>query len=139
MSPALFNRDRPETTTIAAALAGIADLVDRIGSGNEPAARHTAVNSVRRARVAMEQAGRTEHHRLAQIVESTEALLEAALRSTVEETSPRLPTLAVGWGPVGWSATLMKSERAAISGISARIATDSLARAVEDLHNAVIG
>ena len=45
MAPALLGRDRPETTTIAAALAGIADLVDRIGSDDAPAARHAAVNA----------------------------------------------------------------------------------------------
>jgi len=94
MAPALLGRDRPETITIAAALSGIADLVDRIGSGDEPAARHTAVNRVRQARLAVEQAGRTEPHRLTRIFEITEDLLEAALRSTVEETTPADPSLA---------------------------------------------
>lgn len=37
MAPALPGRDRPETTTTAAALTGIADLVDRIGSDDAPA------------------------------------------------------------------------------------------------------
>jgi hypothetical protein len=139
MSPALFNRDRPETTTVAAALAGIADLVDRIGSGNEPAARHTAVNGVRRARLAMEHAGRTEPHRLTRIVGSTEGLLEAALRSTVEETSPRHPALAAA----------IRTEIPLIAAASDPLtvpnqprqppSTDPLARAVEDLHSAVIG
>ena len=139
MSPALFSRDRPETTTITAALAGIADLVDCIGKGDEAAARHTAVNGVRRARLAMEQAGRTEQHRLTRIVETTEGLLEAALRSTVEETSPRHPALAVA----------IRTEIPLIAAASDPVtvpnqplqppSTDPLARAVEDLHSAVIG
>jgi uncharacterized membrane protein YccC len=139
MSPALFNRDRPETTTIAAALAGIADLVDRIGSGNEPAARHTAVNGVRRARLAMEQAGRTEHHRLTRIVESTEGLLEAALRSTVEETSPRHPALAVAIrAQIPLIAARSDPENVTDEPIQPQ-SPDPLARAIEDLHSAVIG
>ena len=133
--------DRPETTTIAAALAGVADLADladRIGSGNEPAARHTAVNSVRRARLAMEQAGRTEPHRLTRIVESTEGLLEAALRSTVEETSPRHPALAFA---IRAQIPLIAAHPDFKNGTDRPTKprpTDPLA-GVEDLHTAVIG
>ena len=139
MSPALFSRDRPENTMITAALAGIADLVDCIGKGDEAPARHTAVNGVRRARLAMEQAGRTEQHRLTRIVETTEGLLEAALRSTVEETSPRHPALAIA----------IRTEIPLLAAASDPVtvphqplqppSTDPLALAVEDLHSAVIG
>lgn len=94
MAPALLGRDRPETTTIAAALTGIADLVDRIGSDDAPAARHAAVNAMRRARQVLEQAGRNGNHRLARVVDAAEDLLEAALRSTVEDTEPPDPGLA---------------------------------------------
>lgn len=94
MAPALLRRDRPETSTIAAALAGIAFLVDRIGGDDAPTARHTAVNAMCRARQALTQAGRTDNHRLTGIVDATENLLEAVLRSTVEDTHPPDPALA---------------------------------------------
>jgi len=136
LAPALLGRARPETITIAAALAGVADLVDRIGSDDAPAARHTAVNAMRRARQALAQAGRSGNHRLTGIVDAAEDLLEAALRSTVEDTQPPDPALAT-------------RIRAAIPLIATPDDTDThhhltplpqqtpLARAVGDLHIAL--
>ncbi len=57
MSPALSRRRRrlPERRAVDGALAAVAALLDAVGTGQAPAARHTAVESVRRARTTVAQ------------------------------------------------------------------------------------
>jgi uncharacterized membrane protein YccC len=86
MSPALSRRRRrlPERRAVEGALAAVAALLDAVGTGQAPAARHTAVESVRRARATVAQGGVPPGDPLARAVISAEALLEAALHIEVE-------------------------------------------------------
>jgi uncharacterized membrane protein YccC len=86
MSPALSRRRRrlPERRAVAAAFAAVAGLLDTVGTDQAPAARHTAVESVRRARTTVAQGDVSPGDPLARAVVAAEALLEAALHIEVE-------------------------------------------------------
>ena len=86
MSPALSRRRRrlPERRAVDGALAAVAALLDTVGTGEAPAARHTAVESVRRARTTVAQGDVPPGDPLARAVIAAEALLEAALHIEVE-------------------------------------------------------
>jgi Fusaric acid resistance protein-like len=86
MSPALGRSRRrvPERRAVDGALAAVAALLDAVGTGQAPAARHTAVESVRRARVTVAQGRVPPGDPLARAVIAAEALLEAALHIEVE-------------------------------------------------------
>jgi uncharacterized membrane protein YgaE (UPF0421/DUF939 family) len=86
MSPALSRRRRrlPERRAVNGALAAVAALLDTVGTGQAPAARHTAVESVRRARTTVAQGDVPPGDPLARAVIAAEALLEAALHIEVE-------------------------------------------------------
>jgi uncharacterized membrane protein YccC len=86
MSPALSRRRRrlPERRAVVAALAAVAGLLDTVGTDQAPAARHTAVESVRRARTTVAQGDVPPGNPLARAVIAAEALLEATLHLEVE-------------------------------------------------------
>ena len=86
MSPALGRSRRrlPERRAVDGALAAVAALLDAVGTGQAPAARHAAVESVRRARATVAQGGVPPGDPLARAVIAAEALLEAALHIEVE-------------------------------------------------------
>ena len=86
MSPALSRSRRrlPERRAVVAALAAVAGLLDTVGTDQAPAARHTAVESVRRARTTVAQGDVPPGNPLARAVIAAEALLEAALHLEVE-------------------------------------------------------
>ena len=86
MSPALGRSRRrlPERRAVDGALAAVAALLDAVGTGQASAARHTAVESVRRARATVAQGGVPPGDPLARAVIAAEALLEAALHIEVE-------------------------------------------------------
>jgi uncharacterized membrane protein YccC len=86
MSPALSRRRRrlPERRAVDAALAAVAAFLDTIGTDRAPAARHAAVESVRRARTTVAQGDVPPADPLARAVIAAEALLEAALHLEVE-------------------------------------------------------
>jgi len=86
MSPAVSRRRRrlPERRAVAAALAAVAGLLETVGTDQAPAARHTAVESVRRARTTVAQGDVPPENPLARAVIAAEALLEAALHIEVE-------------------------------------------------------
>jgi len=86
MSPALSRRWRrlPERRAVDGALAAVAALLDTVGTGEAPAARHMAVESVRRARTTVAQGDVPPGDPLARAVIAAEALLEAALHIEVE-------------------------------------------------------
>ena len=86
MSPALSRRRRrlPERRAVDGALAAVAALLDTVGTGEASAARHTAVESVRRARTTVAQGDVPPGDPLARAVIAAEALLEAALHIEVE-------------------------------------------------------
>jgi len=86
MSPALSRSRRrlPERRAVDGALAAVAVLLDTVGTGRAPAARHAAVESVRRARTTVAQGDVPPQDPLARGVIAAEALLEAALHIEVE-------------------------------------------------------
>jgi hypothetical protein len=86
MSPALSSRRRrlPEQQAVNGALAAVAALLDTVGTDRAPAARHAAVESVRRARSTVAQGDVPPGNRLARAVIAAEALLEATLHLEVE-------------------------------------------------------
>jgi hypothetical protein len=86
MSPALSRTRRrlPERRAVDGALAAVAALLDTVGTGEAPAARHMAVESVRRARMTVAQGDVAPGDPLARAVIAAEALLEAALHLEVE-------------------------------------------------------
>ena len=86
MSPALSRRRRrlPERRAVDGALAAVAALLDSVGTGQAPAARHAAVESVRRARTTVAQGDVPPGNPLARAVIAAEALLEATLHIEVE-------------------------------------------------------
>jgi uncharacterized membrane protein YccC len=96
MSPALSRRRRrlPERRAVAAALAAVAALLDTIGTDRAAAARHAAVESVRRARTTVAQGDVPPGDQLARAVIAAEALLEAALHLEVEAPG----RLSPDWG-----------------------------------------
>src|SRR5580658_6326849 len=85
MSPALSRRRRrlPERRAVVAALAAVAGLLDTVGTDRAPAARHAAVESVRRARTTVAQGDVPPGNPLARAVIAAEALLEATLHLEV--------------------------------------------------------
>ena len=96
MSPALSRRRRrlPERRAVDGALAAVAALLDTVGTGQAAAARHTAVESVRRARTTVAQGDVAPGNPLARAVIAAEALLEAALHLEVEAPGRLCPD----WG-----------------------------------------
>jgi uncharacterized membrane protein YccC len=86
MSPALRRRRRrvPERRAVVAALTAVAALLDTVGTDRAPAARHAAVESVRRARTTVAQGDVPPGNPLARAVIAAEALLEATLHLEVE-------------------------------------------------------
>lgn len=72
----------------------MAALLDTVGTGQAPAARHMAVESVRRARTTVAQGDVPPGNPLARAVIAAEALLEAALHIEVEAPGPLCPD----WG-----------------------------------------
>jgi uncharacterized membrane protein YccC len=86
MSPALGRSRRrlPERRAVVAALAAVAGLLDTVGTDQAPAARHAAVESVRRARTTVAQGDVPPGNPLARAVIAAEALLEATLHLEVE-------------------------------------------------------
>ena len=86
MSPALSRSRRrlPERRAVTGALAAVAAFLDTAGTDQAPAARHTAVESVRRARTTVAQGDVPPGDPLARAVIATEALLEATLHLEVE-------------------------------------------------------
>jgi uncharacterized membrane protein YccC len=86
MSPALSRSRRrlPERRAVTGALAAMAAFLDTVGTDQVPAARHTAVESVRRARTTVAQGDVPPQNPLARAVIAAEALLEAALHLEVE-------------------------------------------------------
>jgi uncharacterized membrane protein YccC len=96
MSPALSRRRRrlPERRAVDAALAAVAGFLDTIGTDRAPAARHPAVESVRRARTTVAQGDVPPGDPLARAVIAAEALLEAALHLEVEAPG----RLSPDWG-----------------------------------------
>jgi uncharacterized membrane protein YccC len=86
MSPGLSRRRRrlPERRAVDAALAAVAAFLDAAGTDQAPAARHAAVESVRRARTTVAQGDVPPADPLARAVIAAEALLEAALHLEVE-------------------------------------------------------
>jgi len=96
MSPALSRRRHrlPERRAVDAALAAVAALLDTIGTDRAPAARHSAVESVRRARTTVAQGDVPPGDPLARAVIAAEALLEAALHLDVEAPGRLIPD----WG-----------------------------------------
>jgi uncharacterized membrane protein YccC len=96
MSPALSRRGRrlPERRAVNGAVAAVAALLETVGTGQAPAARHTAVESVRRARTTVAQGDVPAGNSLARAVIAAEALLEAALHLEVEAPGPLCPD----WG-----------------------------------------
>jgi hypothetical protein len=81
MSPALSRRRRrlPERQGAVAALAAVAGLLDAVGTDQAPAARHAAVEGVRRASTTVAQGDVPPGDPLARAVIAAETLLEAAL------------------------------------------------------------
>jgi uncharacterized membrane protein YccC len=96
MSAALSRRRRrlPERRAVDAALAAVAALLDTIGTDRASAARHAAVESVRRARTTVAQGDVPPEDPLARAVIAAEALLEAALHLEVEAPGRMRPD----WG-----------------------------------------
>jgi uncharacterized membrane protein YccC len=96
MSPALSRRRRrlPERRAVDAALAAVAAFLDTAGTDQVPAARHAAVESVRRARTTVAQGDVPPEDPLARAVIAAEALLEAALHLEVEAPGQLRPD----WG-----------------------------------------
>jgi uncharacterized membrane protein YccC len=86
MSPALSRRRRrlPERRAVNGALAAVAAFLDTVGTDQAPAARHTAVESVRRTRTTVAQGDVPPGDPLARAVIAAEALLEATLHLEVE-------------------------------------------------------
>jgi uncharacterized membrane protein YccC len=86
MSPALSRSRRrlPERRAVTGALAAMAAFLDTVGTDQAPAARHTAVESVRRARTTVAQGDVPPGDPLARAVIAAEALLEATLHLEVE-------------------------------------------------------
>jgi uncharacterized membrane protein YccC len=96
MSPALSRSRRrlPERRAVTGALAAVAAFLDTVGTDQAPAARHTAVESVRRARMTVAQGDVPPQNPLARAVIAAEALLEAALHLEVEAPG----RLRADWG-----------------------------------------
>jgi uncharacterized membrane protein YccC len=96
MSPALIRGRRrlPERRAVGGALAAVAGLLDTAGTDRAPAARHTAVESVRRARTIVAQGDVPPGNPLARAVIAAEALLEATLHLEVEAAGRLRPD----WG-----------------------------------------
>jgi uncharacterized membrane protein YccC len=86
MSPALSRGRRrlPEQRAVTGALAAEATFLDTVGTDQAPAARHTAVESVRRARTTVAQGDVPPGDPLARAVIAAEALLEATLHLEAE-------------------------------------------------------
>jgi uncharacterized membrane protein YccC len=86
MSPALGRSRRrlPERRAVTGALAAVAVFLDTVGMDQAPAARHCAVESVRRARTTVAQGAVPPGDPLARAVIAGEALLEATLHLEVE-------------------------------------------------------
>jgi uncharacterized membrane protein YccC len=97
MSPTLSRRRRrlPERQGAVAALAAVAGLLDTVGTDQAPAARHAAVESVRRARTTVAQGDVPPGDPLARAVTAAEALLEAALHIEVEAPGRLRPDWAI--------------------------------------------
>ena len=97
MSPALSRRRRslPERRAVVAALAAVAGLLDTVGTDQVPAARHAAVESVRRARTTVAQGDVPPGDPLARAVIAAEALLEGALHIEVEASGRLRPDWAI--------------------------------------------
>ncbi len=86
MSPALSRGRRrlPERRAVNGALTAVAAFLDTVGTDQAPAARHAAVESVRRARTTVAQGDVPPGDPLARAVIAAEALLEATLHLEVE-------------------------------------------------------
>jgi uncharacterized membrane protein YccC len=96
MSPGLRRSRRrlPERRAVSSALAAVAALLDAAGTPRAAAARHAAVEAVRRARTAVAQGNVPPGQLLARAVIAAEALLEATLHLEVEAPG----RLSPDWG-----------------------------------------
>ncbi len=96
MSPALRRSRRrlPERRAVSGALVAVAALLDAAGTPRAAAARHAAVEGVRRARTTVAQGDVSPRHPLARAVIAAEALLEATLHVEVEAPGQLSPD----WG-----------------------------------------
>jgi uncharacterized membrane protein YccC len=134
MAPALLGRHRPEERAGAAAFGAIAGLLDGVGSPAVRSARHGAVTAVRRARLAVGQAGRGPEDPLVRRVIAVEVLLEAVLHVEVE---------AAGSLDPGWAAAVRALAGAGGGGPlpdpEGTVGADQLARAVEEARTMQTG
>jgi Fusaric acid resistance protein-like len=136
MSPALGRSRRrlPERRAVDGALAAVAALLDAVGTGQAPAARHTAVESVRRARVTVAQGRVPPGDPLAQAVIAAEALLEAALHIEVEAPGRLRPDWGIAVRALIPAVTGGRVPATPFSGSGIPAEAVPLWQAIEDAH-----
>ena len=134
MSPALSRRRRrlPERRAVDGALAAVAALLDTVGTGQAPAARHMAVESVRRARTTVAQGDVPPGNPLARAVIAAEALLEAALHIEVEAPGPLCPDWGIAVRALIPAVTGGQVPATPLCGSGAPLAAVPLLQAIED-------
>jgi uncharacterized membrane protein YccC len=136
MSPALGRSRRrlPERRAVDGALAAVAALLDAVGTGQAPAARHTAVESVRRARVTVAQGSVPPGDPLARAVIAAEALLEAALHIEVEAPGRLRPDWGIAVRALIPAVTGGRVPATPFSGSGIPAEAVPLWQAIEDAH-----
>jgi uncharacterized membrane protein YccC len=95
MLPAAFRRRAPERDAVAGAFSALSGLVAAIGTAQAPDRRRAAVAAVRRARLAVVQAGLDAQDATLQSALVAEELLEVALHVDAEAVGPLPPGWAV--------------------------------------------
>jgi uncharacterized membrane protein YccC len=134
MSPALSRRRRrlPERRAVDGALAAVGVFLDTVGTDQAPAARHAAVESVRRARTTVAQGDVPPGDPLARAVIAAEALLEAALHIEVEAPGRLSPDWGIAVRALIPAVTSGQVPPAPVPGSGPRHAAVPLLQAIED-------